>query len=242
MNLYRAQDRTLDVPDGVQTCNMAVDFDVWQLIFASQSLRYLWKLPPGVAFHMKAGEQLLAQTHFVDVGQLSTQGDGWAMYNLYSTPERKVKYWAGAFFGQDRDVFVPAHQTSTATTNCVFPRPVKLLQITGHYHFRGKRFVATDWDPTPGYQPRVLYSNEGYTDPAVRTWSDTKRDPAPEVTGISWTCEYQNDTDQDYKFGPFTQNNEHCNLFFFYYPALGKHEDMTCVQKSGVATVTVRDN
>lgn len=242
VHLYRALDRTLNLADGHETCNMALDFDQWQLIFASQSLRYLWKLPRGVAFHFQAGEQLTAQTHFVDVGLLDTVGDGYATFNLHAIPDKKVKYWAGSFFGQDRDVKVPAHATSTATTNCVFERPVKLLQMTGHYHFRGTRFVATDWDSTPGYTPRVLYNHEGYEDPTVRTWDDTKRDPAPEVKGISWTCEYRNDTDKEYTFGPFTEDNEHCNLFFFYYPTVGKHENMTCVQKDGVATTTVHQN
>jgi hypothetical protein len=242
VHLYRALDPALNLPDGHETCNMSLDFDVWQLVFASQSVRYLWKLPPGVAFHFRAGEQLTAQTHFVDVGLLDTAGDGYATFNLHAIPDEKVKYYAGSFFGQDRDVKVPAHTTSTATTNCVFDRPIKLLQMTGHYHFRGKKFVATSWDSTPGYNPTVLYHHEGYEDPTVRTWGDTKRDPAPEVKGISWTCEYQNDTDKDFTFGPFTEDNEHCNLFFFYYPTVGKRENMTCVQKNGVATTTVHNN
>ena len=35
-----------------------------------------WELPPGVAFHFRAGEQLLMQTHFVNVGSLETDGEG----------------------------------------------------------------------------------------------------------------------------------------------------------------------
>ena len=28
----------------------------------------------------------------------------------------------------------------------MFPRPVKLLALTGHYHFRGKEFTVNAWD------------------------------------------------------------------------------------------------
>jgi hypothetical protein len=37
IHLYRPIDRGMSVADGHETCNMAVDFDVWQLIFASQA-------------------------------------------------------------------------------------------------------------------------------------------------------------------------------------------------------------
>jgi hypothetical protein len=235
IHLYQPYDHTLDLPAYHETCNSALDFDVWQLVLASQSTRLHWKLPPGVAFHFRGREQLVAQTHFVDNGLLATPEPGWAIMNLYALPENKVTSYAGAFFGQDRDVVVPAHSTATATTRCVFPKPVKLLGMTGHYHFRGTRFTAGSWDGTTG---RQFYVSKGYTDPLFERYGE--RD-APEVPGLEWTCTYENDTDSTYTFGPFTDRNEHCNLFAFYYPAEGTNEFLTCVQKDGVTTVTVHN-
>lgn len=237
VHLYRPQDPTLDIPDGHETCNMALDFAKWQLILASQSVLLDWKLPPGVAFHFSRGEQLAAQTHYVDTGLLSTPtGKGWALFNLYAIPKRKVKAYAGAFFGQDRDVSVPPG-TATATTRCVFPKPVKLLAITGHYHFRGKVFTVSTWDGSqPDAPVQLLYNNEGYVDPAFVRFTERN---APEVSGIQWTCGYENPGTATYTFGPFTEENEHCNLFMFYYPTGTPKEDMTCVQKNGVVTTTV---
>ena len=60
-----------------------------------------------------------------------------------------------------------------------------------------------------------------------------------EVPGLEWTCTYVNDTDTNFTFGPFTDRNEHCNLFGFYYPTEGTNEFMTCVQKDGVVKVEV---
>ena len=235
VHLYRPADPTMSVADGAEACNFALDFSVWQLVLATQDLFLDWKLPPGVAFHFGAGEQLAAQTHFVDNGLLRTPaGQGWAVFNLYSMNPRKVRSYAGAIFGQDRDVVVPAHATSTATTRCLFPKPVKLLAITGHYHYRGVRFTADSWDGTSGVP---LFEQTGYLDPPFLRYSG---DNAPEVKGLQWTCTYDNQTDETYKFGPFTDRNEHCNLFAFYYPTDAPEEFTTCVQKNGVVTTTVR--
>jgi hypothetical protein len=235
VHLYRAQDPTMNVPDHSEACNFALDFSVWQLVLASQQLYLDWRLPPGVAFFFKAGEQLAAQTHFVDSGLLHTpSGKGWAVMNLHAMPRNHVTAYAGAFFGQDRDVVVPPHSTSTATTNCVFPKPVSLLAITGHYHYRGVHFTAGTWDGHTGTQ---IYAYDGYLDPAFVRFNDSP----PIVPGLTWTCTYDNPTDDTFTFGPFTDKNEHCNLFAFYYPTSAPEEDITCVQKDSQVTVTVHD-
>lgn len=236
IHLYRPHDRAMSVEDGHETCNKALDFDVWQLILGSQSVLLNWKLPDGIAFHFSAGEQLVAQTHFVDNGALETPEDGWAIYNLYGTPESKVTSYAGALFGQDKDVVVPAHSMATATTRCVFDRPVDLLALTGHYHYRGIKFTANVWDGQSTGAP--LYEYNGYDEPTFRRFAAGEQANIP---GIEWTCTYQNDTDTDFTFGPFTDANEHCNLFAFYYPTLSKQEFMTCVQQDSQVTVTVRE-
>ena len=236
IHIYRPVDHDMSVPDGHETCDFALDFDVWQLVLASQSVSLDWRLPKGVAFMFRAGEQLLAQTHFVDNGLLSTPEPGWATFNLYSMKRKKVKSFAGALFGQDRDVKVPAHSTAYATTKCVFPRPVKLLALTGHYHFRGVEFTVNSWDgQTTGQE---LYRTVGYSDPSFLRYSGKHQ---PEVPGLEWTCRYENDTDQEFTFGPFTDRNEHCNLFGFYYPTVGESEFMTCVQKESTVVVNVKD-
>jgi hypothetical protein len=235
IHLYRPIDSAMSVPDGHETCNYALDFDVWQLVLASQNVVLDWKLPRGVAFMFRAGEQLAAQTHFVDTGLLTTPEAGWATFNLYATKRKKVRSFAGAFFGQDRDVVVPPHSESYATTRCVFPRPVKIMALTGHYHFRGQGFTVNAWDgATTGDR---LYEFEGYSEPVFQRYVG---DHQPEVQGLEWTCHYRNDGDAEYRFGPFTDANEHCNLFGFYYPTEGDHEFLTCVQESGAVRVDVR--
>ncbi len=237
VHLYRPQDPGFTRADGEETCNFALDFSQWQLILASQNLLLDWTLPAGVAFHFHGREQLAAQTHFVDNGLLKTPtGRGWAVFDLWAMPHRKVRAYAGAIFGQDRDVLVPPHATSTATTRCLFPKPVTLLAVTGHYHYRGVEFTAATWDGRGG---TPIYHQQGYLDPAFVRFGGPGAPPAPVVRGLEWTCTYVNHDDVTYRFGPFTAENEHCNLFAFYYPTASPDEDITCVQQDGIVTATV---
>jgi hypothetical protein len=239
IHLYRPFDSTLDLPDGTEVCNMAVDFDKWSLIVATQLRKTDWELPPGVAFHFRAGEQLLVQTHFVNVGSLETKGEGKVLMNLNDADPGTITDHAGALFGQDRDVFVPALTNTTESAYCEFPKALNLIAQTGHYHFRGRRFSTYEWF-AGNVPPRgtEIYHFEGYSDPIFQVYDPPLLIPAQH--GLEWECYWENPNDVDYKFGPFTDTNEHCNLFAFYYPTDGLHESITCVKKDGVNTTTVR--
>ncbi|HYD47426.1 MAG TPA: hypothetical protein VEB21_03725, partial [Terriglobales bacterium] len=238
IHLYRAVDAELDLPDGVEVCNMAVDFDMWSLVVAAQLRHTDWQLPDGVAYHLRAGEQVLVQTHFVNVGSLETRGEGRVKMNLHDAPRGSVEHFAGTLFGQDRDVFVPARSNPTQYADCVFPQPITLMAQTGHYHFRGRRFSSYVLD-SEGNQGAEIYHHEGYDDPKFEVY-----DAAPPMfaagEGLRWECYWENPYDIDFHFGPFTDTNEHCNLFGFYYPAATPGEAMACVKQDGVSLTTVR--
>ena len=235
IHLYRPY-QPLDLPDGFEVCNMAVDFDKWSLVVASQLRKTDWELPPGVAFHFRAGEQLLVQTHFVNVGSLETSGEGKVVMNLQDADPGTITDYAGALFGQDKDVFVPALTNISQSADCVFPKPIEMFAQTGHYHFRGKRFTTYRLDgDVLGDQ---IYNYEGYLDPLFQVYDPPLSFAAGQ--GLRWECYWENPNDVDYPFGPFTDTNEHCNLFAFYYPTTSPNESITCVKDHGVQTTTVR--
>jgi len=236
IHLYRPTDRTLDVPDHYEVCNMAVDFDKWELVVGVQLRRTDWELPPGVAYHFRAGEQLLMQTHFINVGSVETLGEGKVLMNLHAAEPGSVTDHAGSIFGQDKDVFVPAHSKTTLAAECVFPKTITLMAETGHYHFRGREFDTYLWDN--GIRGDQIYQYIGYDDPPFLVHAPPI-DFAP-GGGVQWQCYWENNTDNDYSFGPFTDINEHCNWFGFYYPTDTSDEFITCVKQNGVAVTTVR--
>ncbi|MBI3782757.1 MAG: hypothetical protein HY270_05075 [Deltaproteobacteria bacterium] len=238
IHLYRPSKASVDLPDHSEDCNMAVNFDDWQLVAATQQRSTDWQLPPGIAYHLKAGEQLLMQTHFVNVGALETRGEGQVVMNLHAIDASQVTAHAGTIFGQDKDVFVPAHSETTEAAECVFPNAMTLMAQTGHYHFRGRRFTTYRWDNgTPG---EVIYQYEGYDDPPFLIYDPAESPQFTPGQGLQWECYWVNNTGSDFKFGPFTDTNEHCNWFGFYYPTQEETEFTTCVKNMGVSTTTVR--
>jgi hypothetical protein len=239
IHLYRPYDSSLDVPDGYEVCNMAVDFDVWQLVVATQLRKTDWELPAGVAYKFHAGEQLLMQTHFVNVGSLETVGEGKAIMNLNAADPGTVEFYAGALFGQDRDVFVPALSMPTKAAECVFPNPITIFALTGHYHFRGRRFDSYFWT-YDGQRGDRFYAYEGYDDPLFQVYDPATAPTFAAGEGFQWECYWENFDNRDYGFGPFTDTNEHCNVFAFYYPTQTDSEAITCVTEDGVSTTTVR--
>ena len=239
IHLYRALDKTLDLQDHYEVCNVAVDFEVWEPVVVVQLRRTDWELPPGVAYHVRAHEQVLVQTHFVNVGSLETQGAGTAIINLQAAEPGTITTHAGVIFGQDKDVFVPKlSQTTTSGAECVFPKPITLMAETGHYHFRGRQFTDYRWDN--GVRGEVIYQYNGYDDPPFTLHYPER--PFAAGQGLQWVCYYENNTPNDYPFGPFTDANEHCNWFGFYYPTDSLDESITCVNQDGVATTTVRSS
>jgi hypothetical protein len=236
IHLYRAYDASTDIPDGFEVCNMAVDFDTWALVIASQLRKTDWELPAGVAFHLHAGEQLLVQTHFVNVGSLETAGEGQVVMNLHDADPGTITAYAGALFGQDKDVDVPPLTNIASSATCTFPRPLELFAETGHYHFRGKRFSTFRWND--GGRGEEIYHHEGYADPVFLVHEPPLFFDAGQ--GLEWECYWENPNDVEYTFGPFTDTNEHCNFFAFYYPTATPNEAITCVQDHGVAATTIR--
>lgn len=238
IHLYRPYNRSLDLEDHFETCNAAVDFDKWELVIAVQLRDTDWELPPGVAFHFRSGEQLLLQTHFVNVGSLETKGEGEVFMNLHDAEPGSVEAHAGAMFGQDRDVVVPANSETTLAAECVFPKPLVLLAQTGHYHFRGRRFRTYNW--RDGVRGDLTYDHSGYDDPKFEIYPTGSEPLFDTGDGLQWECYWENNTPTTYTFGPFTDTNEHCNWFGFYYPTDTPDESITCVKDHGVATTTVR--
>jgi hypothetical protein len=116
-------------------------------------------------------------------------------------------------------------------------KDIKLIAQTGHYHFRGRRFSTFEW--FNGVRGAEIYHHEGYADPIFLEYKPPLLVPAGH--GLEWECYWENPNDVEYKFGPFTDTNEHCNLFAFYYPTESLHEFITCVKKDGVNTTTVRE-
>jgi Copper type II ascorbate-dependent monooxygenase, C-terminal domain len=215
-----------------KNCPLTLNWDQWELIAQTQHPELDWKLPPGVAINISRKQPLLIQTHYVKGSHPKTR-HAMTKTKLYPMDPATVTAHAGALFLNDRSMVVPPHTRMTEVSRCTVTgeggqaREVKLLGITGHYHFRGQGFEAYRVH-TDGSLGELLYRYQGFDQPNFQQFSD------PPVLhpgeGIEWRCHYQNNTDKTFTYGPDASTQEHCILFGAYYPTSTVQEGINCTQ------------
>ncbi len=220
MNLYQTDK---DTPDHDEDCFAVMPFSTPQrpdgvdLVIGSQSTSLDWQLPPGVAFKLKAHRQLVLQTHYVNAAtQQTPSGHGKVLINLVTEPDpSKITAHMGTMFANNVNIHIPPRESRSFSTTCGLPKAAKIAALTGHFHSRGKIFsvnLAPDGaDPTD-----EIYRSRAWDEPPFKILSTPIDVPAG--GGLYYTCEFQNASDLDVKFGPRVDTDEHCNLFAYFYP------------------------
>src|SRR5207253_291339 len=103
--------------------------------------------PPSAGRGPFSRRPLLVQPHYVR-GKHPKTPHAMTKTKLYPVDPATVTAHAGALFLNDRSMVVPPHSRLTEVNRCTITgeggqaREVKLLGITGHYHFRGQGFDA----------------------------------------------------------------------------------------------------
>ena len=216
-------------PDGIEECFTAVDFEKWHLLAATQREKLEWQLPPGQALRLKAHQQLLVQVHYTNAQLLVTEANrAHGTMVLDRVEPTKVTGHLGTVFGQQRTIHVAPHSTYSITGLCQLPRAADLAAFAGHYHFRGQDFIGYKTDTT-GVRQDEFYRSDNFAEPKFTIYDASNPMHFAQNERIMWHCDYDNQTDLDIPFGPHEVNQEHCNMFVFYYPAAGEQEFTPCV-------------
>ena len=211
-------------------CPITLNYDSWELIAQTQHPDFDWKLPPGVAINIAPRQPLLIQTHYLRSPH-PKKPRMMTKTKLYPVDPATVTAHAGALFLNDRAVVAPPGH-SVAVSRCTLTgeganaRELKIIGITGHYHFRGLGFEVYRVN-TDGSLGELLYHYEGFDQPNFHQYDTPIVLQAGE--GIEWRCIYQNNTSNTFTFGPDASTQEHCILFGAYYPTSTPQEAITCV-------------
>jgi hypothetical protein len=132
--------------------------------------------------------------------------------------------------------------------------PVNIIGANGHFHSRGKQFDMFEWDGqtvvTDTSSLTKFYASDEWDEPPMDISPKLDRQ-LPVMSGVVFQCDYQwrmpengatceqlnaydkkkNKIEDDslldccYAFGPQVEQNEHCNIFVYYYP---KSDDVFC--------------
>lgn len=223
LNVFKNDDSTY--ADQVIDDFNAIDFAHWRMVASSQRDSLVWEMPNGCAFLLKAHQQMMFQTHYVNAGtQATVTGRGLCLVNFITTPGNAAPAnIVGCVFSQNTSIDLKPHTSSTwLKVVKLLPGNSKILLMTGHYHSRGKSFVVTHWKD--GKATDTLYKNITWDDPPVNIYN-----PALNIAvgdSIAYITTYENPTDTEILFGGHVETQEHSNLFTYYYPAApGKYSD-----------------
>ena len=204
---------TIDVPDHVEETFNAIQWESWDMVFASQRANLNWQLPPGIAIPLKAHQQIDVQTHYVNANtQQTSNGRGKVIINLWTMPKDSVQSYLGTLFANNRSIKIPPHSDTTFMKVVrSIPWDVNILLLTGHFHSRGKLFTVKQLSTG-----NEVYRNGEWVDPPIQFYNPPLQLRANEQ--IAYWTEYYNATNDTIKFGPHVETQEHSNLFMFFYP------------------------
>lgn len=227
VNVFRTEDPSYMQPDGtvVEECWDALDWEKVSLVANSQLTALNWDLPANTYIPIGPSSQLIVQVHYVNVeagDQTTPSGKGEVYINFEAEEHGGRPDMLGSLFANNRSISLPAHEYSSFTAQCLLPEGSNIIALSGHFHSRGVQFLvnrltgATETtDPVIGEQ---IYASEAWDEPPFETYS-----PGDvllgENEGLSYQCDFYNDTDNTIIFGPHVETDEHCNMFGYYYPA-----------------------
>lgn len=193
----------------------SVNYEKWDMVFASQRDTLTWQLPPGVAIKLKGRQQMCIQTHYVNAStQATPTSRGKVLINLWTIPKDSMKNLVGLVFASNKLINIPPHSGHTVQKLVKqIPWDINILSLTGHFHSRGKNFWVDDVN-----RGTEIYRNTTWDEPPVKIFPGAGY-YFPKNFVLNYHSEYYNSSNDTIRFGPHVENEEHSNLFMLFYPA-----------------------
>lgn len=236
VHMYRSDNPE---PDSQADCWSGIDWTKWHLVIGAQTQSMDWRLPTGLTVPLDPHQQLLVQVHWLNTTEQPI--DGKVDISFHTT--EKSDAHVGVMFGINKQTAMDAHQRKTIAQWCPMPAGSKLLAIMGHYHGLGQKYqVASrpeNADPASELRPVVEDGDIIYSALGEQTFQFKPYDPPYEVPaghGLEFQCEFFNYRDHPITWGADVENQEHCNMSAYYYPADGS--SFCFIEKPEVATIS----
>ena len=178
-------------------------------------------LPKGVAFTLAPNQMVRLEMHYVNASAEAKSLK--ATSTFIEIPEPEFKYEADFMFVGNPDIKIPPKSKFTlGPTYLPLPEThegIHFFAITGHQHKMGKN-VRVDVVPAKDGPAKSVYDVKNWL------WNEPEtvfHDPPfdiPKGGGFRFTCDFENVTDKEVRFGE-KANNEMCFFWAYYYPSMG---------------------
>jgi hypothetical protein len=157
------------------------------------------KYPANIGRVFVGGAALRINVHLVNTSDQAK--DAFATFKVRYVDPATLEYRAAAIFLNNVAVSVRPGR-STATKSYQLTEDITMLGAASHMHSRGVQFTAK------ASSGETLYEGTEWAEPPPKTF-------APPLllksgTTITWSCTYENETNQTLSFGESASKNEMC--------------------------------
>lgn len=197
-------------PEGTTACGLALDISkAW--IFQASDTPETFSMPPGVAYPISGGSQLLLQMHLFNPGDQPIQST--ISVDLLGIAEDQVEARAQLIAAGSLNIDLPARQATTVRSKCTLDQSVSVFGVLPHMHFLGTTFRT--W--VDGRQDAMLYNGPFMFDSQM--FKSFEPIELAQGTALNVECDFMNTTDQRVTYGS-SALNEMCFALTYYYPAV----------------------
>jgi hypothetical protein len=181
-------------------------------------------LPAGVYFHVPAGQMLMVNSHWLNAGE--TTVDGQAVFDVeFAAPSNRII--ADLFANTIDQISLPSGQLTKLDATCVMPQDMTIALIGNHMHWLGTS-AYTEFIQANGTKQMIVTDDPWATDEQFNPKFSVYPLSSPLLINAGDTyhthCEWQNTTPNTVTFP-----DEMCAGFAFYFPSMGSK---TCVNGS----------
>lgn len=205
--LYGARARQ---PPGTHVCSEADMINV-RYLAAGGSEAGAFTVPDGISFRLRAGQQLMIQSHFINTGDRDVTGRSW--YTIDTAPPDPSRQVADLFNVVTTHLEVAAHAAGHATAECTIGQDLSLIALGGHAHEWGRHISIAR-----GNGADMLYDQpwtaERMFNPVIQRYEVDSPLRLAAGDRLQVDCDYQNDSEE-----PLSFPREMCVSFAFYFPA-----------------------
>ncbi len=178
-------------------------------------------LPEGIAHKFQPGEVIILQAHYINT--TDSDIDAHVELKLHTVDLEDVREEAGTIYFNDTNIEVPPHARAGVTMTCPIPQDINLAFLWSHMHARGTRFVVKTDDPVAAERlGEVLLEEKDWAEPKPREYPEGEQNELHAGSHITFSCEFQNDTDNAFRFGNSAETNEMCILHGMYWPRMSQ--------------------
>ncbi len=176
--------------------------------FGAQTAKASFRFPKGIGERIPGSLGFTINSHYVNTTASPIQAEV-VIRALVAAPG-VVTTHAGGYEGVLLTIAVPPTHGKPVSvgSSCTIPQDMYLVAASGHMHDRGSHFVATSGGKSLVETDEVGAAPTTFSPPVLLKAG----------TDITWSCLYDNETNQNLVYGPSALTNVMCNTVLTFYP------------------------